>query len=1273
VPQPSRSLALLLWLSAGAHAYAQAVVTYANILGGSASNLPAAVTAGSDGSLYITGRTTSSDFPGAVRLSTSHNPAQGDLFVVKVDPTGAKIVYSAIVGAAQPVEIVLDAAGDAFVAGTQAASDFPVTAGAASAAGDCFVFKLDAAGDSLVYSTKLGCSTGETLSTGGLAVDAAGNAYLTGSGQITTTSGVYQTSGFGPFAMKVNPQGTALVYSTYLPGAAADTSSAAPVAVAVDASGNAYITGSADATTFPATVTGLPHEQPDPTDPSAITPDVFVVKLSADGTTVPFATIFGGYGTDVGLAIAPDADGFIYVAGASRTTTGFGALTPFPTTTGVIDTTAGFPQGFLTKLTPSGDAFVFSTFLPESQAANCISVQDAGVDVLTSELFPTLFPDVLGNLLMRVSLDGTTLIQSAIVSLMAGTYCGQVAGTFALTGSTGAYPTFPVITNPNLSPIGPAPSPSVWFSAIAADSPSSPVLNLSTGEFLLEGIPMPDGSHPPVNQTLVATTGSQNVPLSVLGNRFVSVSPADSVTPASITISAPQGAYADRLLLFAPGAQDGLAIIPISMATQAVAVTAQPLNFGGTVNLSATGPNAPPVSFTLLASSSVSDAIFGSSIAAPVNFTITPPSGGFPAWLSVSPMSGATPAQIQITANPSGLSAGFSGFCTFQLTWPQAPPAPFSVPGTLSVAVSFQLTQPVTPPPYLISTPDSLTFHLSSAVPTASATVHLASSGAPFNFVVGTLPTWLSVTPMSGTTPANINVTAAPGQITSAGVAPATVSINNPAGTQIGSFLVTADEVPAGYMGTLSVSPMSYPPQDTSPPFLAPGGLFYLALDPLLAPPAGTLMANPGPLPLSLGGYSFTLNGEAVPLQSYSGSFVAQVPVDITPGTYALNAFNTSGQQVATAQVQVVALAPFYIANSGLVRAQKADGSAITPANPVQPGDSILVELTGQGAVTPPLSSGAAASPAAPSTPVSPVSATIGGKPATVISNAMSTSQAGVLDLQLTVPNISAGDYDVSVSIGSIPANGPPIAAIPGNTLPIAVASQRLIPSIAAGGILNSASYVPAISPGSLFSIFGSGFGTAVATAAGFPLPTTIGQTSVTIGGKPAPLIYVSPVQINAQAPYELNVDPNTSVVVSVNGASSLAATVPVVAAVPAVFQYGQNLAVVQNQDYSLNGPGNGAAPGSYAFIYLTGVGQVDNPVETGSAALANPLSHVLGAVTVSIDGEPATVAFAGLTPGFAGLAQVNVKVPPLPPGPYFLLVSIDGNLSNSALLTVGP
>jgi uncharacterized protein (TIGR03437 family) len=110
---------------------------------------------------------------------------------------------------------------------------------------------------------------------------------------------------------------------------------------------------------------------------------------------------------------------------------------------------------------------------------------------------------------------------------------------------------------------------------------------------------------------------------------------------------------------------------------------------------------------------------------------------------------------------------------------------------------------------------------------------------------------------------------------------------------------------------------------------------------------------------------------------------------------------------------------------------------------------------------------------------------------------------------------------------------------------------------------------------------------------------------------------------------------------------------------------------VVQNQDFTINTGANPARPGSVIIVYMTGQGAVDNPVATGAPASGNPLSQARLPVTAAIGGRTAEVLFAGLTPGFVGLLQVNLRVPLLSSGDYPVVVTIGGVASNSAVITV--
>jgi uncharacterized protein (TIGR03437 family) len=227
-------------------------------------------------------------------------------------------------------------------------------------------------------------------------------------------------------------------------------------------------------------------------------------------------------------------------------------------------------------------------------------------------------------------------------------------------------------------------------------------------------------------------------------------------------------------------------------------------------------------------------------------------------------------------------------------------------------------------------------------------------------------------------------------------------------------------------------------------------------------------------------------------------------------------------------------------------------------------------------------------------------------------------------------------------------------------------------PAISTGGIVNAASFATTVAPGSLATIFGSNFAATAQSASEVPLPKSLGGVSVTLNGIAAPLVYAGANQINYQVPYE--VQPGTAnVVVTVNGQSSPASQVTVAAAAPGIFVFGQNRAVVQNDDYSVNESNNPAKVGSTVIAYATGQGLLDNAVPTGNAAPTTVLSRPRSAVTATIGGRAATVVFGGLAPGFVGLMQINLTIPSLTAGTYPLIVTVGGVNSNAAQMTVIP
>ena len=246
----------------------------------------------------------------------------------------------------------------------------------------------------LSYSTYLG---GGNFDEGlGIAVDAAGNAYVTGftgSTNFPTTTGAFQTNFQGGFAdafvTKLNPTGSALVYSTYLGGSGFDES----YGIAVDAAGNAYVTGFTDSTNFPTTAGAFQT-----TFGVGGFADAFVTKLNPTGSTLAYSTYLGGDNYDEGNGIAVDAAGNAYVTGDANSA-------DFPTTPGAFQTTLGggtcfggpCSDAFVTKLNPTGTALVYSTFLGGSGNDGSfyrggIAVDAAGNAYVTGLTGSTNFP-----------------------------------------------------------------------------------------------------------------------------------------------------------------------------------------------------------------------------------------------------------------------------------------------------------------------------------------------------------------------------------------------------------------------------------------------------------------------------------------------------------------------------------------------------------------------------------------------------------------------------------------------------------------------------------------------------------------------------------------------------------------------------------------------------------------------------------------------------------------------------------------------------------------
>jgi len=261
--------------------------------------------------------------------------------------------------------------------------------------------------------------------------------------------------------------------------------------------------------------------------------------------------------------------------------------------------------------------------------------------------------------------------------------------------------------------------------------------------------------------------------------------------------------------------------------------------------------------------------------------------------------------------------------------------------------------------------------------------------------------------------------------------------------------------------------------------------------------------------------------------------------------------------------------------------------------------------------------------------------------------------------------------------------NPPPGGGV-SNSIPFTISVPQP-PAINAGGVVNGASFSGSLAAGSIASLFGTGFAPAAQAADKLPLPTTLGGVSVSVNGFPAPLFYVSPLQINFQVPWEAGVvaQPVSTVTVTVNGVASTPQTFNLAGFAPGLFAMnaaGQG-AVLINATGELAAPtgsisGRAARPakrGEYVSIYCTGLGAVSNQPANGAAAASSPSSITPTAPTVTIGGMPAPVTFSGLAPSFVGLYQVNVQVPDnAPPGSAVpVVLTISGATSNTVTIAV--
>ena len=268
------------------------------------------------------------------------------------------------------------------------------------------------------------------------------------------------------------------------------------------------------------------------------------------------------------------------------------------------------------------------------------------------------------------------------------------------------------------------------------------------------------------------------------------------------------------------------------------------------------------------------------------------------------------------------------------------------------------------------------------------------------------------------------------------------------------------------------------------------------------------------------------------------------------------------------------------------------------------------------------------------------------------------------LEILVDQSGMPVGEYTATVSVASAGMPGPP--ATIEVTMAVVPEITATFPQLTSAGMVNGANHrSDDFAPGSLITLFGENFSTETASSAGFPLPTTLAGVRVILNGAPAPLLYVSPTQINAVIAGDISLG-RGAVIVQNGLGQNPQVPITISETAPELFIWDSGDVIALNEDGTMNGAANPAAAGSVITVYLTGVGPVDPPVPTGSAAGIQPLSVSTADYSAEIGGVPAVVEWLGMAPGYSGLGQANIRIPEGLTGRLEILLFINGEGTNS-------
>jgi uncharacterized protein (TIGR03437 family) len=609
-----------------------------------------------------------------------------------------------------------------------------------------------------------------------------------------------------------------------------------------------------------------------------------------------------------------------------------------------------------------------------------------------------------------------------------------------------------------------------------------------------------------------------------------------------------------------------------------------------------------------------------------------------------------------VTANPVGLSAGYYRGTVSVAT----------SNGSGSVAVTLFVSAAATMSLAPSGTQTSLP---QGGVPgNGSGSFNVsATNGATVPFTASVLQggDWLQVTGGSGTATA-VSAGTVSYSINS------TAASNLAVGAYYGTIRVSGSGVansPQDYQVILNVTPSTTPVV----PDLSPAGLVFVnTVNGVQTSQTISVYASSRtPIPYQVSAATDTGNWLNIssPQGSASASSPGSVTVNAVPGSMPAGAYRGTISFSFGSTVHAVAATLIIQPN----------GTVVTSLNSLKPADS---SPTCSNAVLVPTQTGLVSNFSAPTSWPTPLAVKLFDSCGSTVGSAqiVATFTNGDPPLPLTSVTANSGIYSgtwtprkassqvtitASVNAPGYPAASVKIAGqVAPNAAPVLAPNSTgdvFHPQVGAG-----------LGPGNIVQIYGANLASATATPATLPLPTSMNGTSVLIGGVKAPLFYISPGQINAQIPFELQAGNQYQLIVNANGALTTPQTLQLNGGTPAILNFSSGAVVAQHLDGTLILDSSPAVPGEYVVIYSSGLGATDIPVPSGSASPSDPPARVADPPALTLNGNSVPVLFAGLTPGLVGLYQVNFQIPlDAKSGNYDLVLTQSGTPSNKTVLTI--